>query len=367
MPLRLTERQRPRAHLIVDDFFSDAALRVIFREIRSLEREMRPGLVRDLGHDGQSVFFENERRQNRAVWIHEGSKSLELFRRAMWSPALIAAYERAREPLFQIIPSCGAPHLQVSSYMTGDHYDFHEDEGAGVNLTAVVFLAASPGKVRGGDLVLSYDGEETAVRFRHNRLLVFPSKTLHRVTRVRVSSDDPRDARISLQCWLTYGKTTSEAEPTAPTAPAADAPTFLLAEEPIIAAAQSLVASPDAPEQTPESVYWGAFYLCRILTANLRLLATAQKIELGPIRIRQRDGLEVLGVARLDRKAVRVGFLLQGSEVSPSEALSLFVDTGRGASSARTERVLVPGTGEAEASALLGRLLAEARRSAPRA
>ena len=39
--------------------------------------------------------------------------------------------------LFQIIPNCSAPHLQVSSYMTGDHDDFHEDEDAGVNLTAI--------------------------------------------------------------------------------------------------------------------------------------------------------------------------------------------------------------------------------------
>ncbi len=49
------------------------------------------------------------------------------------SAPMLERCEHAREPLFQIIPNCWAPHLQVSSYMTGDHYDFHEDEGAGVN------------------------------------------------------------------------------------------------------------------------------------------------------------------------------------------------------------------------------------------
>jgi len=127
--------------------------------------------------------------------------------------------------------------------MTGDHYAFHEDEGAGVNLTAIVFVAAEPKKVRGGDLVLAYDGDETIIPFRNNRLVIFPSKTLHRVTPVRVASTNPRHARISLQCWLTYGRPAPEDAKARRTkkarAPEADRPTFLLAEEPILAAAQA--------------------------------------------------------------------------------------------------------------------------------
>src|SRR5262245_22998178 len=200
------ERARPRAHLVIDEFFSPAALRTIFAEIATLDRHMAPGLVRDIGHDGQSVFFENPRRRNQAVWVHDPSKILRLFREHLWAPAMLPWFEDAREPLFQIIPRCGSPNLQVSRYMTGDHYDFHEDEGAGVNLTAIVFLAARPEKVRGGDLTLAYGGEQATVRFRHNRLVIFPSKTLHRVTRVRIDSTDPTDARISLQSWLAHGR-----------------------------------------------------------------------------------------------------------------------------------------------------------------
>jgi hypothetical protein len=339
------EHDRPRAHLVIDDFFDPKALATALAEVAKLEPKLAPGLVRDVGHDGQSVFFAHETRKNRATWIHEGSKTLELFRDALWSAERVAAYAQAREPLFQIIPDCFAPHLQVSSYRTGDHYDFHEDEGAGVNLTAIVFLARNPKAIRGGDLVLSYDGEETTVRFRQNRLLVFPSKTLHRVTPVRITSKDSRDARISLQCWLSHGRPPKKA---AKRGAEADQPTFLLADEPIIAAAQALVASPDAPEQSPESVYWGAFYLSRILTANLRLLAP----EIGAIKIRLRDRLEVYGVVG----AKRIGFMLRG-DTSPAEALSLFVERGRGKTKSLDERQLFPGTGESEARALLGRLL----------
>ena len=316
---------------------------------------MKPGLVRDLGHDGQSVFFPHPRRKNRAVWIYDPSKTLRLFRQQLWSPPMVEVFERAREPLFQIVPNCSAPHLQVSSYMTGDHYDFHEDEGAGVNLTAIVFLATEPKKVRGGDLVLAHDGDETTIRFRHNRLVIFPSKTLHRVTKVRVDSTDPRHARVSLQCWLTYGR--QETKPKR-RPPRADRPTFLLAEESILAAAQSM--NDPTADQTPEDLYWGAFYLSRILTANLRCLAAAQDdLELGRIRVRRGGELEVYGRARFGGAPLRVGFRLRGPENAAAEALTLFVETST--KSPSTCRV-PPGANERQTAALFRRLLARSLR-----
>lgn len=352
------ERASPRAHIVVDDFFAPSALRTIFAEIASLDRHLARGLVRDIGHDGQSVFFENERRRNQAVWIHDPSNTLRLFREHLWSPTMLPWLEGAREPLFQIIPRCWSPNLQVSRYMTGDHYDFHEDEGAGVNLTAIVFLAARPEKVRGGNLTLAYGGEATTIRFRHNRLVIFPSKTLHRVTRVRVASTDPRDARISLQSWLAYGdakaKTKTKTRPAEP-----DRPTFLLAEEPIVGAAQALLASPHATEQTPEALYWGAFYLTRILTQNLRWLAAEGGVALGAISIRRVENgeggedLEVHGRGRRQGVPVRVGFALRGPPVPPAVAVRLFVERAK-----KTAFQLVPaGADGPRTAALLRRLL----------
>jgi hypothetical protein len=343
--------------MVVDDFFPPPALSAIFKEVASLDRLMKPGLVRDIGHDGQSVFFEHTRRRNRAIWTHESSKSLRLFREQLWSEPMLEQCAHAREPLFQIIPNCWAPNLQVSSYMTGDHYDFHEDEGAGVNLTAIVFLAADPRKVRGGDLVLAYRGEEATIRFRHNRLVIFPSKTLHRVTRVRVDSTDTRDARISLQSWLSYGR-----PPPRPKrrAPEADRPTFLLAEEPIILAAQAMVDSATARDQTPEGIYWGAFYLSRILSSNLRCLGERLGVAIGPIRIRRRGELEVYGRARLEGAPLRVGFKLGGPEVATTGALSLFVEAGSGRSKSTFGSTVPPGAEERETASILRRLLARA-------
>jgi hypothetical protein len=375
------ELDRPRAHLVVDDFFTAPELDAVFAELAKLERKLQPGLVRDIGHDGQSVFFEHPRRRNRAVWIRDPSKTLRLFRERLWSDEVLELCDGAREPLFQIIGNCWAPHLQVSSYATGDHYDFHEDEGAGVNLTAVVFLAADPKKIRGGDLVLAYGSDATKVRFRHNRLVIFPSRTPHRVTRVRVDSNDPRDARISLQAWLTYGR-----PPATPSrsrrrlAPVADRPTFLLAEESIVAAAQALVASSASPDQTPEDLspedlspedlYWGAFYLSRILSANLRcLVAALGDVAIGPIKIRRRETLEVYARATFGGRSGRVGFRLRGrrsglgASLEQNDALSLFVEAGRGAAKATFDRVLPPGAQEVQAVAILRRLLARASTS----
>lgn len=370
------EHALPRAHVIVDDFFAPTALPTIFREIAKLEPHLRPGLVRDIGHDGQSVFFENPRRKNHAVWLHDPSKILGLFREHLWSPAMVAWFDTAREPLFQIIPNCSSPNLQVSRYMTGDHYDFHEDEGAGVNLTAIVFLAARPEKIRGGDLTLVYDGEEAKIRFRHNRLVIFPSKTLHRVTRVRVDSSDPADARISLQSWLTFGRPVDGAKnaknatrKTDAPSPAkarraeaeADRPTFLLAEEPILGAAQVLLAPPEV-EHSPDELYWGAFYVSRILTQNLRWLAMEAELAPGPVRMRRigegagSDALEVSLRGRSEGNVVRVGFSIRG-DVAPAEAMTLFVEKGGRGARDRAARLVPAGAEAADVHAVLKALL----------
>ena len=88
----LIESAWPRAHLVMDDFFAPSALAAVFRELPSLDRLLKPGLVRDLGHDGQSLFFEHERRKNKAVWLHDPSRTLRLFREQLWSEELVVGF-----------------------------------------------------------------------------------------------------------------------------------------------------------------------------------------------------------------------------------------------------------------------------------
>jgi hypothetical protein len=141
----------------------------------------------------------------------------------------------------------------------------------------------------------------------------------------------------------------------------------LLAEEPIIAAAQAMVDSPSAPDQTPEGLYWGAFYLSRILSSNLRSLAERLGVDIGPTRIRRRGELEVYGRARLEGAPVRIGFQLGGPEVATTGALSLFVEAGSGRSKSTSRGRVPPGAEENETVVILRRLLARAAAGAGRA
>ena len=105
--------------------------------------------------------------------------------------------------------------------------------------------------------------------------------------------------------------------------------------------------------------YWGAFYLSRILTSNLRCLVAEQgDLELGRIRIRRRGNLEVYGRGRFGGAPVRVGFVLAGPETAPADALSLFVESQRGETKSTSRRLVPPGASERATGALLRRLLA---------
>ncbi len=111
-------------------------------------------------------------------------------------------------------------------------------------------------------------------------------------------------------------------------------------------------------DRTPEDLYWGAFYLSRILTSNLRcLVAELADLEIGPLRIRRGEDLEVYGRGRLRGEAVRVGFLLRGPKTAPAEALSVFVETGKGAARSIAARRVPSGADEEETGDLLQGLL----------
>jgi hypothetical protein len=123
-----------------------------------------------------------------------------------------------------------------------------------------------------------------------------------------------------------------------------------------------MVDSPTTPDQTPEGLYWGAFYLSRILSSNLRCLGERLGVEIGPIRIARRGELEVYGRARVEGASLRIGFRLGGPEVPTAGALSLFVEAGKGRSKATYRSVVPPGAEEKETVVIVRRLLARAVR-----
>lgn len=110
--------------------------------------------------------------------------------------------------------------LQLCAFRDGDHFEPHIDtdrkqaskalESDRV-LTAVYYLSGETA-FSGGELVLhpfSLDGPPELIAPRRNRLVVFPSFTLHEVLPV-AGPRRFRDARLSVNCWMRRPRSNSD-------------------------------------------------------------------------------------------------------------------------------------------------------------
>ncbi len=205
--LTIVESAAPRSHFVCDHFLADEEVPRFLAEIARHERAFAQGMMFNPTL-GQS---RDERKRNHVFHFADGPASpgrapsplLDVFREHLYAPKFTALVGLLHEPLFQLIPSSVVPDIQVSAYGDGDHYDLHRDTGGNLNLTVLLFLCRTPKAFRGGDLVLLHRGATRRIPFKNNRLVVFPSNTLHRVTKVRAPIDTPFALRrFSLQIWI---------------------------------------------------------------------------------------------------------------------------------------------------------------------
>jgi Rps23 Pro-64 3,4-dihydroxylase Tpa1-like proline 4-hydroxylase len=189
----------PREHLVIDDFFSSPDLAVIWSEIMRLESQFKVGL--------QNSNY-RQVKKNRNLVVHADTKVrgrqnklFSITTSAIHSAQMLERLESAKSPFYRFLKFCKSESLHLSSYQDGHAYGRHVDINEPSNITIVIFICKEPRAFRGGNFELEFGGKKKTVRFKNNRLLMFPSNTPHRVTPVRLDDRSFENARISLQAW----------------------------------------------------------------------------------------------------------------------------------------------------------------------
>lgn len=204
--MRVVERFSPRPHIVVDDFLRPDALEEVRLGILSVEDRLSIGMMRN----GDGNFVLSEKKSNRVVFVDDelddGSHEiLARMRLALGAKQFLATLDQSLVAHYSILRQAVFPSIQLSSYGDGDHYDYHVDKGNNCNLTIVLMVSFEPRRFRGGSFVLDHEGRKHVIRFRCNRLVIFPSNTRHKVTKVNLDQGKYRDRRFSLQIWPAVG------------------------------------------------------------------------------------------------------------------------------------------------------------------
>ncbi|MAB79787.1 MAG: hypothetical protein CMJ89_10590 [Planctomycetes bacterium] len=200
--MRIRQYASPRPHVVVDNCLSPDRLKAFLGHVRGLEPRMTVGMVRT-----RRGFDRSKIKENHVLFVDDTDEDphaqavLAELRAIAWSDPVLDFLEEADAPLFQILQYTEAPSIQISRYAEAGHYGFHKDVGNKTNLTVLFFACEEPQGFTGGNFVMEHGGKRKTIRFQANRLLIFPSSTLHRVTPVRACDGRFETVRFSMQIW----------------------------------------------------------------------------------------------------------------------------------------------------------------------
>ncbi len=213
--MQVTKLDFPAPLLVIDDFMSAEDAAACLQECIDLKPVYWPGSV---GFGAQNRKDPTIRR-NDVVMLQtvlsgapDRSKIITLLDKrikecnALWHDGYY---------VFDLINYANWKEYVLSRYGKCDFYGSHQDTIRSTDnptvevtkriVTVVFYLNTEPEQFTGGELTLYEKGKEVTVKPKHNRAVVFPSFTYHKVKNVQLPDDAPFSAgRFSINHWLGF-------------------------------------------------------------------------------------------------------------------------------------------------------------------
>lgn len=187
--------------LVIDDFYNEEEQELIWSELEV----HRDKLIR--GHGGiakdETGFDLASLKRFSLDRLYEGrrqdSKIFSVYNK-VYSEDVKQAY-RETTPSSKTFETTNNDATILNYYENGDEYKEHSDV---FMHSCLIFFYKQPKKFTGGDLVFTDSG--TTVECLHNRMLLFPSYYLHRVTEIEMKEEDRNKGlgRYSFAHFYTY-------------------------------------------------------------------------------------------------------------------------------------------------------------------
>ncbi len=216
----------PKKHLIIDDYLTDKLAEKVLKEFIGLETHYEQAAIGSDGHvfDGcdQCIaikkFNKFSTRDNKVVYINDHFKGKEYnsiiinaMNLSIGSDGLVKLFD-SLPGIFPILKHVNTSEAILSRYGKCDFYGIHNDPVPGIEqrriLTFVYYVNKVPIKFEGGNLIMYSDDykEKIEIEPKHNRCVVFESKTYHAVDSVTLSGAFD-EGRFSVNFWVGFDGT----------------------------------------------------------------------------------------------------------------------------------------------------------------
>ncbi len=192
--------------LMIDNFYNEEELELIWEDLTSIGT-LGSLLVKAKGHEGVATDEDGtpkaDLRRCGLDELYEGNREKSnIFKvyEKITSSKVVDAYKETTAA-YRTFTSTNNDATIVNYYDHGDYYKEHNDVFIH---SCLIFFYIQPKKFTGGDLVFTDSG--ATVECLHNRMILFPSYYLHKVTEIEMNEEDRNKGlgRYSFAHFYTY-------------------------------------------------------------------------------------------------------------------------------------------------------------------
>ena len=181
--------------MVIDNFLSSSWLDAVRAEIRKEKGQ----LSRDGYNNKKALRDHLDPRYAETKIIPHRTLLTSIWEKFLWGTEVEEQMLETEDGAFVHACHTGFGQTLLSSYGNNDGYGHHIDIDLDCIVTAVLMLTLTEiPKFSGGDFLL----EETPIKFKPNRLIMFPSCTMHGVAPVSLEEDVYENRRFTLQYFI---------------------------------------------------------------------------------------------------------------------------------------------------------------------
>jgi len=201
------EFKEPRTHVIIKDFLTKDEQEKIWKEIKENESKFKAGLYTK----DKKVGVHEDIKKNLGLEVNEIYPSMPdslirsmFYYRIFNEPKMQEIFSTAKSPIYNLLRFTNADRTKVSAYRNGDFYDWHVDQTDQGLLTVLYMMHKEPKKFTGGNILFKWDNVEKSIPFENNTIFIFPRDTPHKVSEIKMESDEFYDRRFTIQCFANF-------------------------------------------------------------------------------------------------------------------------------------------------------------------
>jgi len=169
---------------IINDFYSEKELKLIWRELNFLTNKFLPGKL-----TGSATNDKGEVKSNSGIFLDDVYNNRDIsdiltINRKIFDKKITSELIKVN-PIFRIICSCNSDTTLISYYKDEDSYFCHSDQAA---MTILSYFFNEPQKFSGGELIFS--DFNLKITPKNNMVIIFPGCYRHEVLKISLKTKE---------------------------------------------------------------------------------------------------------------------------------------------------------------------------------